>query len=97
MRLTIKTDDSSYKIGDFLRACKAIDKLGQLEDIEEELSTDLATLAKAFKILKPYLEVCYYGEEEYWLLVGGRLTVRITQEEFQLWKMVLIKEELENG
>lgn len=42
MRLTIKTEDSSYKIGDFLRACKAIDKLGQLEDIEDRFGIDLA-------------------------------------------------------
>ena len=42
----------------------AIDKLGQLEDIEEELGIDLITLFKAFKEGKIFIKLGepYYGE-----------------------------------
>ena len=55
MRLTKKREDGQY-----LKATKSIDecmnKLGQLEDIEEELGIDLITLFKASKGVVVYNE-----------------------------------------
>ena len=47
MRLT-KKYEYGYK-GDCQQCCECSDKLGQLEDIEEELGIDLITLFKALK------------------------------------------------
>ena len=59
MRLTRKREDGKY-----LKTIKSIDvcmnKLGQLEDIEEELGIDLITLFKALKngcYVKPWTEI----------------------------------------
>lgn len=47
MRLTRK--ESNGYAGDCCQICECSDKLGQLEDIEEELEIDLVTLFKALK------------------------------------------------
>ncbi len=51
MRLTKKNQNSySYKTeGVYIESTECLNKLGQLEDIEEELGIDLATLFKALK------------------------------------------------
>ena len=46
MRLTEKKNGTYWNYGNFV---EIIDKLGQLEDIEEELGIDLITLFKALK------------------------------------------------
>lgn len=50
-RLTKKKEDDSYVYiyGEFHNIGKHVDKLGELEDIEEELGVGLITLFKALK------------------------------------------------
>lgn len=50
-RLTKKRQDGSYVVinGEFHNIGEHINKLGQLEDIEEEIGIDLITLFKALK------------------------------------------------
>ena len=62
MRLTVKTDDSSYKIEDFFRARRAIDKLGQLEDSEEEFGIDFITLFNTLKRRGVYIKRAFWPE-----------------------------------
>lgn len=47
MRLTKKREDGHYDDLDECVSTRCSDKLGKLEDIEEELGIDLITLAKA--------------------------------------------------
>lgn len=57
-RLTKKQDDSYVFInGEFHNVGEHINKLGQLEDIEEEFGIDLIKLLKAEKIY--YFDYCY--------------------------------------
>lgn len=50
MRLTYKTDNGEYTgMPNYIPIRQALEKLSQLEDIEEELGIDLVTLFKALK------------------------------------------------
>lgn len=53
-------NEGKYQIKDDVMIHNAIDKLGQLEDIEQELGIDLITLFKAMTAVK--YDDCFYGE-----------------------------------
>lgn len=102
-RLTSKTNSKPYSykyldIDDCMEGTP-IEKLGQLEDIEEELGIDLVTISKAFAIIKEkrvnvyWLIVCFRkgGLEKYndyydMLFLSEYM---LTQEEFDLLRRVL--------
>ena len=73
MRLTKKSKYSQYEPTKPSVLYPAIDKLGQLEDFEEELGIDLATLFKALRNGFYHLDSCYED-----------ITSPLTQSEFDL-------------
>lgn len=98
MRLTIKTENNYDTETQLLTEC--VNKLGQLEDIEEELGIDLITLFKALKngiygkignkiesILAPHLS--WYNQEIY------IFKIKDYGKTWALDKKDLTKEELE--
>lgn len=106
-RLTRKKDNSYVYIHDeFHNIGEHVDKLGQLEDIEEELGIDLITLFKAVKSgawTKYDNEISKCDECEYEMLDvfiyfywnDGKHLVFYLSEYGKSW--ALTKEELDNG
>lgn len=73
MRLTEKYE-FGYK-GDCQQSCQCSDKLGQLEDIEEELDIDLLTLFKALK--QGYIIDVFFNEEVRSMDVSGEQSLLV--------------------
>lgn len=99
-RLTKKQKDYYVSInGEFHNIGEHVNKLGQLEDIEEELGIDLITLFKALKngfyAEHRYIQQCYIcfiddewaivnlKNDEWWLLKDYGKTWALTREELE--------------
>ena len=109
MRLTGKTEDGRYgfiteheTLGVFDKdsnANKRLEKLGKLEDIEEELGIDLITVANIFKSLQKMYD-CSYLRECYGEIIAcntGNYGVPypLTEKETKYFLIHLAKKELE--
>lgn len=92
LRLTKKTDYGYTTISNHSKFIKPIDKLGQLEDIEEELGIDLKVYHKLMSIL-------YYGDEPNILYVKDRdeiIQVGILEIDYCKQKVCLYSHNTEN-
>ena len=82
MRLTIKTENNYDTETQLLTEC--VKKLGQLEDIEEELGIDLITLIKALKNgiwwkgITSFNTSGIFFEENPQLYIKNKLLIKIT-------------------
>lgn len=86
-RLTKEREDGLYEDIDEGVVTNCSNKLGEIEDIEEELGVDLITLFKAFKIIKEkQVDIKWCGG----LPPTLQNTYAITQEEIDLLKEVLL-------